>query len=187
MKLFLLLCFLSVTCFVLAHEEHRKKKKPTSEIIEEKVKKTVQEGRPITWTQWIGSFHLILLHFPIALINMLAVSECLFILFRRPIFEFSAKFLLISAAIITPPTALFGLIYSYSASYYGLIETFLLWHMWLGISSAILTVVLSFIRERMGISKFYYAFLAFLVLMINATGFFGGGMTFGPYHMYPPF
>jgi uncharacterized membrane protein len=186
MKLFLLMCFLCATCFVLAHEGHQEKKEPTLEGVQEKHQESMQGGRPTTWIQWVGSFHLILLHFPIALINMLAISECLFIWYRRPIFEFSSKFLLISAAIIAPPTALLGFIYSYSASYSGIMETFLLWHMWLGIGTAISTVVLAFIRERMGINKFYYASLAFLVLMINATGFFGGGMTFGPFHMHPP-
>jgi uncharacterized membrane protein len=183
---FLLLFFLCISCFALAHEGHLEKKEPTSENIQENHQEPMQEGRPTTWIQWVGSFHLIFLHFPIALINMLAISECLFIWYRRPIFEFSSKFLLISAAIIAPPTALLGLIYSYSAFYSGLIETFLLWHMWFGIATAIFTVIVAFMRERIGISKLYYASLAFLVLIINITGFFGGGMTFGPFHMHPP-
>lgn len=184
---FFLLFFLCISCFALAHEGHQEKKELTSENIQETTQEPVQEGRPTTWIQWVGSFHLIFLHFPIALINMLAISECLFIWYRQPIFDFSTKFLLISAAIVAPPTALLGLIYSYSASYSGLMETFLLWHMWFGIGTAIFTVILAFMRERMDKSKFYYASLAFLVLMINVTGFFGGGMTFGPYHMHPPF
>lgn len=188
LSIFLLLAFTQL----IGHEGHKEMDK--QETMQESVHPTQEQpttitqfgGRPQTWTQWIGSFHLILLHFPIALINMLAISECLFIWYRRPIFEFSSKFLLISAAIIAPPTALLGLIYSYSASYSGLIGTFLLWHMWLGIGTAIFTVIVAFIRERIGVNKLYYAFLAFLVLMINATGFFGGGMTFGPFHMHPP-
>lgn len=183
---FLLLFFLCINCFAQAHEGHSEKQELTSEIEQEKIKETAQEGRPTTWTQWIGSFHLIFLHFPIALINMLGISECLFIWYKRPIFEFSSKFLLVSAAIMAPPTALLGLLYSYSSSYSGLIETFLLWHMWLGIGTATLTVTIAFLRETMGLSKLYYASLGLLVLMINATGFFGGGMTFGPFHMYSP-
>lgn len=186
MKLFFLLCFFCTSCFALAHEGHQEKKAPTSENLEEKTEESVQEGRPTTWTQWIGSFHLILLHFPIALVNMLAISECLFAWYRRPIFGFSSKFLLISAAIVAPPTALLGLIYSYSASYSGLTETFLLWHMWLGIGTAVFTIFLAFMREQIKLNKFYYSCLAMLVLMINITGFFGGGMTFGPLHMLPP-
>lgn len=186
MKLFLLVCFLCVSCCIFAHEEHQEKKVPTTESAQQKATESVQEGRPTTWTQWMGSFHLILLHFPIALINMLAISECLFAWYRRPIYEFSSRFILISAAIITPPTALLGLIYSYTAFYSGLMETFLLWHMWFGIWTAVFTVTVAFIRERIGTKKLYYFSLALLVLMINITGFFGGGMTFGPFHMYPP-
>lgn len=184
---FFLLFFLCISCFALAHEGHQEKKKSTSENIQEPLQEPVQDRRPTTWIQWLGSFHLIFLHFPIVLINMLAISECLFIWYRRPIFEFSSKFLLVSTAIIAPPTALLGLIYSYSASYSGMMETFLLWHMWFGIATAIFTVIVAFMRERIGLRKLYYASPAFLVLMINATGFFGGGMVFGPYHMYPPF
>ncbi len=193
MNKFLVLSLLLVLAFtsLVGHEGHKEMDK--QETIQESVppaqeQTTTQQfgGRPQSWIQWIGSFHLILLHFPIALINMLAVSECLFIWRKQPIFEFSSKFLLISAAVIAPPTALLGLIYSYSASYSGLTETFLLWHMWLGVTTAVFTVILAFVRDRIGINKLYYALLVLLVLMINATGFFGGGMTFGPFHMHPP-
>ncbi len=93
---------------------------------------------------------------------------------------------MISVAIITPPTALLGLIYSYSASYEGLMETFLWWHMWFGILTATLAITLAFIKEKIGTTKFYYVGLFILFLIVNITGFFGGGMTFGPYHMHPP-
>ena len=186
MRVFLLLSFMCFSCLVFAHEGHKEKKIPTSENTQEKVKETVQEGRPTSWTQWIGGFHLILLHFPIALINMLAISELLWAWQKQPIFEFSSRFLLISIAILTPPTALLGLIYSYSSTYEGLMETFLWWHMWFGILTATFAVMLAFLKERIGISKLYYASLFLLFLMVNVTGFFGGGMTFGPFHMHHP-
>lgn len=186
MRVFFLFFFLCFSFLVLAHEGHEEKKIPTLENTQEKVKETIQEGRPATWAQWIGSFHLIFLHFPIALINMLVLSELLWVWHRKPIFEFSSKFLLISSAIVTPPTALLGLIYSYSASYEGLMGTFLWWHMWLGIFTAIFVVIVALIRDRIGNSKLYYACLFLLFIMVNVTGFFGGGMTFGPFHMHPP-
>lgn len=77
-------------------------------------------------------------------------------------------------------------IYSYSAPYSGLMETLLVWHMWLGIGTAILTIVVAFMREKIGLSKLYYVLLIILVFMLNAAGFFGGSVTFGPFHMYPP-
>ena len=182
----LFICCLTFYFLVNAHEGHEEKKIPDSENIQDKVKETIQEGRPKTWAKWIGSFHLILLHFPITLINMLAVSEILFALLRRPAFEFSSQFLVISTAILSVPTAVLGLIYSYSASYEGLMEIFLLWHMWLGISTAIMAVVVAFIREGVGIGRLYYSSLFLLVLLVNIAGFFGGEMTFGPYHIHPP-
>lgn len=159
---------------------------PHQKIIEEKIDDINQGQRPKTWTQWIGGFHLIILHFPIALINMVAVSELLFSRYKKTIFEFSSRFMLITAAVLTPITALLGLIYSYSASYSGVMETFLWWHMWLGILTTIFTVATLILRECWGVGKLYYWCLTILFFMVNITGFFGGGMTFGPLHMYPP-
>ncbi len=179
MRLLFLLYFLTLNCLVLAHEGHHKTESAFENVQD-------SEELDLSWTEWIGSYHLVFLHFPIALINMLAISECLFAWYRKPIFEFSSRFMLISAAIISPFTALLGLIYSYAVSYEGLMKTFLTWHMWFGISTAILTIALALIREQMGISKLYYVCLVLLVLMINITASFGGGMSFGTSYMHPP-
>jgi len=131
------------------------------------------------WIEWIGGIHLIILHFPIALINMLVIAEILFLYYKKPIFEFSSRFMLLSSAILSPPTAILGYIYSYSAPYTGLTETFLFWHMWFGIATATCVVFLPFINSR---SKTYYLIsLILLFILINITGFFGGGVTFGLY------
>jgi len=184
MKVIFILVFFFFSFLAFAHEGHEVKK-ATSENIQEKGQETPQEGGSRRWTQSIGSFHLILLHFPIALINMLAVSESLLAWYKKPIFEYASRFLIISAAILSTPTALLGLIYSYSASYEGLMETFLLWHMWFGISTAALAIGVAFIRECIGPNSLYYFCMVLLVLMVNITGFFGGEMTFGPFNMYP--
>ncbi|MBA3602907.1 MAG: hypothetical protein H0W50_04545 [Parachlamydiaceae bacterium] len=193
MKLFFFLCFISLSLVLFAHEAHQKQKQmqekeniQEKENVQEKVKQSNEGGRPLTWVQWLGSFHLIFLHFPLALINMVAITELLFGIYKKPMFEISSRFMLIAASIIAPPTAILGFIYSYSSSYSGLMETFLWWHMWFGISTAIFTIAVLFIRERFGISRLYYSCLILLFLMINITGFFGGGMTFGPHHMHLP-
>lgn len=184
MKIIFLILSLTFNFYAIAHEGHEKKHIHLEDF-HDKMEETAQE-RATSWTEWIGSFHLILLHFPIALINMLVVSEILQALFRRPLFEFSSQFLVMAAAILSPLTAILGLIYSYSAFYDGLLETFLFWHMWLGILTAILAVIIAFIREKNGVSKLYYSVLLLLFLLVNITSFFGGGLTFGPYHMLPP-
>jgi len=170
--------------FAFAHEAHHMQE-TTSEIVQSN--EVVQKGKSTAWLQWIGSFHLIFLHFPIALINMLAISELMRGLFKRKMFDFSSRFLIISAAILTPLTSLLGLIYSFSFAYEGLMETFLFWHMWFGISTAILTVIAAYIRERFGRTTTYLFCLILILLMVNITGFFGGGVTFGPDQMIPPY
>jgi hypothetical protein len=42
------------------------------------------------------------------------------------------------------------------------------------------------IREVFGIGRLYYGSLFLLFLLVNIAGFFGGGVTFGPYHMHFP-
>lgn len=175
MKIIFIISFLCFSFLVFAHEGHQ-----------ETINDSVQQGRPTSWIQWIGSFHLILLHFPIALINMLAISEVLGAWTKRQSFEFSSRFLIISAAVVAPPTALLGLIYSYSEPYEGIMATFLWWHMSLGIITATLAVISALLRARLGADNLYYACLALLFLLVNVTGFLGAGMTFGPYHMHFP-
>lgn len=191
-KIFILsiLCLFSFT-ILYSHEGHKEieKKEAIQEntpSIQDQSPITQFEGRPQSWTQWIGSFHFIFLHFPIALIAMTAISEFLFAWSSRPIFDYAARFMLISAAILAIPTALLGLIYSYTSTYTGLLADFVWWHMWTGISTAIFAIIVASLRERYGTTKLYYACLVLLFLLVNITGFLGGGMTFGPYHMHPP-
>lgn len=144
------------------------------------------EGRPQSWVEWIGSFHLIFLHFPIALIAMTGIAELLFVWRQRPIYDSASRFMIIAAAALAIPTALLGLTYSYTATYNGLLADFIRWHMWLGIATGIVAIFVAFFRLKWGIGRLYYLCLFFLFILVNATGYLGGGMTFGPYHMYPP-
>lgn len=88
--------------------------------------------------QWVGSFHFIFLHFPIALIAMTVISELLFAWYASPLFDYASRFMLIAAAILAVPTALLGLTYSYTATYDGILADFVWWHMWFGFATAIL-------------------------------------------------
>ncbi len=189
----LILGLLCMLCFTVlfGHEEHKsmeESKTPQESITPSSGQPTVKHfgGRPLTWTQWVGSFHFIFLHFPLALIAMTAISEFLFTWFQRPIFDYSSRFMLIAAAVFSVPTALLGLTYSYTASYSGILADFIWWHMWFGIATAVFAIIVAFLRERLGRSKLYFTSLFLLFLLVNITGYLGGGMTFGPYHMYPP-
>ena len=174
MKRFLVLCLLFYSA-LMAHEGHTPLLDTSS-----------HEGMPKNWTQWIGGFHLVFLQFPLALVNMVALAEILFACLRRPLFEAASRFMLASAAFFAPLTALLGIIYSYSGDYEGWMESFLAWHMWLGLATAFLAVIAALIKCYHGCDRLYFAFLLLLVALVNMTGFFGGGMTFGPLHLYPP-
>lgn len=177
MKIISIFIFIILSFFLTAHDGHKEVKDLTDT---EYAQEEAQLDNTSSWARSIGQFHLILLHFPIALINMVALSELLFSRKGQPIFDQAARFMLMSAAVLSPITALLGFIFSYSAPYSGPMETLLLWHMWLGILTALLTVAITFLRERNGIGALYYRCLILLFLMINITGYFGGRMTFGP-------
>ena len=138
------------------------------------------------WIQWIGSFHFVFLHFPIAVIYLLVFSEALLAWQKTAYFESISHFSITCGAIFTPLTALLGLIYSYSSQYTGSMEIFLLVHMCLGLLAAILIVYLAIYRKEKGPTAVYYAFLILLFLMVNVASFFGGALTFGLNNILPP-
>lgn len=128
------------------------------------------------WLEWIGSWHLCFLHFPIALINMLAVSEILFSYSRRPMFEASSCFLLFSITFLTPITALLGWVYSLSATYQGDLQEHFFWHMWFGIFTALLAIGVLYIRYYHS-RKLYITSVVLLVIAVNATGLLGSKLA----------
>ncbi len=189
-QLILLLLFLVSFVSVFAHGKHQDMENDNKQ---EKIFSSstpqpadMQMGRPLNWMQWIGNFHFMFLHFPIALIMMTGVSEILWAWSQRPIFDYASRFMLIAAAILGIPTALLGLILSFVTSFSGLLGSFVWWHMWAGISTALFAIIVVFIRQRKGVSKLYYVNFFVLFLLVNITGYLGGGMTFGPYHILPP-
>jgi|GEM_PF-1652503 len=174
--------FLFALNILQAHEGHDYSIKQT--ILQ--INHQIDDGQPDQWIKWVGSFHLILLHFPIALIFMTVVSELLYYFNPRLIYDYSSRFMLIAAAILTLPTAILGFIYSYSEVYTGLEAEILWWHMWAGIISAILVIVVAFIQEKYGRVKIFYITLFLLFLVVSITGHLGGMMAFGPDLLIPP-
>ncbi len=137
------------------------------------------EEHLINWWDEVGKYHLVLLHFPIALINMVGVAEGLSLFSRRLIFELSARFMLVSAAVLIVPTAILGYVFSYSAPYEGAAQLLLNWHMWLGIATVAFTWVLAYLKEWGSSRGAYYSVLVLLLILVNSTCFVGGKMTFG--------
>lgn len=141
------------------------------------------EGAWKNGISWIGNFHPVFLHFPIALILMTVVAEILNQKKPSLLFQHAARFMLVSAAIFAIPTALSGLAFSYNASYQGLLAVFFWWHRFLGIGTACLSISAALLKELARKKKvsvlFYGITLVMLVLFLVVGSYLGGKMTFG--------
>lgn len=153
--------------FVLAHEGHSHAQMPSLSL------------------EQLGRLHLTFLHFPIALIIMAALAEIFYLIRPKALFDNAARFMLLSAAILSIPTAVLGLIYSYSADYDSLLAYYLDWHMWLGFATASLAIILAAIREYFWKNLVYYSLLVLLVILLIVTAVLGGRITFGPTTLFP--
>lgn len=131
-----------------------------------------------------GRFHLLFLHFPIALIVMTVVAEWLWIWFGNPLFSQAARFMIFAAAIFAPITALLGLAFGYGRNYEGLSLDLFVWHRYFGLLTAGLAILTATLRERYARElssslRSYHVSLFFLFLSVSLTGAFGGSLTFG--------
>lgn len=136
------------------------------------------------WLEKIGKWHFILIHFPIALINLTLVAEVCNLKFKNILFDHASRFMLTSAAILIVPTVLCGLALSYGQKYEGVQLELFEAHRFFGLLTCLLTVWTAFIKQRNSRLEnpsfvlFYVAlFLSFV--SVNLTGTLGGNLTFG--------
>lgn len=126
---------------------------------------------------YIGQAHLILVHFPIALVIMTVVAEILHYFYPKPIYDHAARFMIVTAAILVIPTALAGLAFSYNVTYEEPLATYFWWHRFFGLVSGILVILAAILRELF-VRRGYYVCLAVLFVSIILTGYFGGLVAF---------
>lgn len=178
-----LLVFFSLILFLHAHEGHHSFSPLAAEV------GTAPAGEkaaasPENWLASIGHFHLLFLHFPIALIVMTAVAELLWIWFKNPLFTHAARFMILAAAIFALPTALLGLALGYSSHFEGEQLDLYAWHRNFGLMTAGLAILTAILRERCVAEKTssatgYYLSLFVLFIFVSLTGAFGGDLAFG--------
>lgn len=167
LSVFVFLTFL-IYCSLSGHEGHH----------ESSILLSAEAFEISSWMQSIGRLHLILLHFPIALIGMTVVAEILLGLSKKPIYDFAARFMLLSAALLVFPTLFCGYLLRYSTTYQEPLATYIWWHMIFGTASAFFTPYVAYLRESQGISRPYFLSLALLFILVNVTGLFGGWVAF---------
>jgi uncharacterized membrane protein/mono/diheme cytochrome c family protein len=132
--------------------------------------------------RWLGKFHLLLLHFPIALFFAAGVGEGWSVWRRNPLPSESVRFCLWLAALGAIPTA--GLGWLFAASGNGASSPQLLTaHRWLGTSAAVCLLVTALCAERDGRSltrsRHVWLLLICGCLITALTAHFGGLLSRG--------
>jgi uncharacterized membrane protein len=133
------------------------------------------------WMQFIGRFHPLLVHFPIALFLLVPILE---IGGRNPRFAYlrlSVDFVLALATLAALTAALLGWCLGRAGGYSGTLVT---QHMWGGISLAIVCWLCWLLRAQLRASGVSYPIaLALGAGLVAWTGYRGGQLSLGPNHL----
>ena len=132
--------------------------------------------------RWLGKFHLLLIHFPIALVFAAGIGEFWSIWLRKPIPSEAVRFCLLLGALAAIPTAAMGWLHAAAGNGAGSPQT-LLFHRWLGTTTAVwlaITAVCSERDTRRGVrSRCVRILLVCGVLLTALTAYFGGHLAHG--------
>lgn len=131
---------------------------------------------------WLGKFHVIVIHFPIALLMAAAAGE-VWSAWRRirqptPAVRFCAVLGALSAVVAA------ALGWLLAASGYGLDSPVILaWHLRFGTATAVASVILAVLSElesRRGTRSWWFRLLLLLVaLLVGVAGYLGGRLAYG--------
>jgi uncharacterized membrane protein len=133
------------------------------------------------WVQFIGRFHPLLVHFPIALFLLVPVLEIVGRSARFAYLQLSVSFVLGLATLGATTAALLGWCMGRSGGYSG---TLITQHMWGGVVLSIVCWVCWRLRTGLREPRLTYAVaLGLGVGMVAWTGYRGGQLSLGPNHL----
>lgn len=138
--------------------------------------------------RFVGKFHPIAVHFPIALVLIAALAETLAFFTDAKIFENTARFNMIIAALSGIAAVLLGLAAGSHANYPAELARSFFLHKWLGIATCVLILVAAVLSElayrldRREYRLSYRAVLLLCVMLIVVEGYLGGQLVYGPNH-----
>ena len=134
----------------------------------------------------LGRLHPVAVHFPIALILMVALAELLNFFRPSTLYDSAARFMLVMAVITSLPTAALGWLFAQGETYDGAEAFYFWWHRFLGIGVVPLTFLALILRWRCNSSssgrRAYALMLALLTIAISIAGYYGGTLTHGIGH-----
>ena len=130
------------------------------------------------WLQFIGRFHPLLVHFPIALFLLVPILEIVGRSARFAYLRLSVNFVLTLATLGAASAAVLGWCLGRSGGYSG---TLIIQHMWGGVVLSIVCWVCWVMRSRpRELSVPYAITLALGVGLVAWTGYRGGQLSLGP-------
>ncbi len=140
--------------------------------------------------RWLGNFHPVTTHFPVALMMVALFAELLAWLTRRPAWLHTVRFLIVLAALGSVGATILGWVAAYFSSYNKAPFALLWWHRWVSTATMAWSLVCaglitvgeseegSLNRRRFRGALFVGAFL------VGVSGFLGSALIYGLDHYY---
>jgi uncharacterized membrane protein len=196
----LLLLVLSAPA-VVAHKAHEAKPPPVAESVPEpsavphdhaehrsaisEPAAAAPDKEPTTIFSWLGRFHPVVVHFPIALLMSTALAERLFIRTRNPLFSDAVRFCIwigVAGAFAAAPLG-----WLFAGFRFVDEEWVMIAHRWAGITTFAASLALLWVSERTYRSGSatrlrLRAALATVAALVGLTGFLGGSLLYGIDH-----
>lgn len=137
--------------------------------------------------KFVGKFHPVFVHFPIALAFAALVASLLNLIKPIEMFQSANRFTIIIAALGAAIASPLGWSAAIDAVYPTL-ESVLSWHRWLGTASGALIIVCAILnevavrKENPALSKAYLIILLITVILTGVASHFGATLVYGPDH-----
>jgi uncharacterized membrane protein len=139
------------------------------------------------WLQVVGRTHPLILHFPIVLVILYALTMLLLVLRKHKADDSVGQItdlLLLLAALCSAGTALAGLFLSKEEGYD---PEALQWHKWSGVGVAVFTLGWYYFSKQLQARKtFSFLTSLFAILLISFAGHQGAGITHGQNFLLAP-
>jgi uncharacterized membrane protein len=144
-----------------------------------------------TWKRtirWIGRFHPVSTHFPVALMYVAVIAEAFAWWTRRESWMQTVRFLVVLGAMGGVVTAGLGWINASFTSYVGKSAAILVWHRWLGTGTCVWTIlcavlaVMSECEEGSPERQRFRGALLVGAALVGVSGFLGSALIYGLEH-----
>ena len=132
---------------------------------------------------WLGKFHILIVHFPIALLLAAAFGETLRLCWSNRGLEAAVRFCVVLAALSSVPAVALGWLHADIGGHGAGSMEILRLHRWLGTAACLwamaLAVLLEWDTRRQRRRLLFRVALGIGALLVSATGHFGGTLVHG--------